>query len=93
MSWEKRGDKRYYDRTERRDGRSVRRYYDSGEIAELAATAETLLHVQREVQDRQTKREQEPVATAEAGTRGRRSPRVFASSACLATDRYQPHRP
>jgi hypothetical protein len=66
MSWEKRGNKRYFYRTEKRKGRSVRTYYGSGEIAELAATAEALLRVQREIEDRRRKREQQPLATAEA---------------------------
>lgn len=52
MSWEKRGNKRYFYRTEKRQGRPVRTYYGSGEIVELAATAEASLRVQREIEDR-----------------------------------------
>jgi hypothetical protein len=65
MGWEKRGNKRYFYRIEKRQGRSVRTYYNSGEIAELAATAEAIPRVQREIEDRRRKREQEPLATAE----------------------------
>jgi hypothetical protein len=65
MSWEKRGHKRYFYRTKKRNGHSVRTYYGSGEITELAATAEALLRVQRQIEDRQRKRELEPLTTAE----------------------------
>lgn len=66
MSWEQRGDKRYFYRNTWHDGRSVRTYFGTGEAAELAATAEALERVQREKEARQWRQEQERRAAAEA---------------------------
>jgi hypothetical protein len=66
MPWDQRGQKRYYYRKSRRNGHSVRIYCGTGEIAELAATADVLLQVQREMDARKWKQEQERRAAAEA---------------------------
>jgi hypothetical protein len=66
MSWEQRGDKRYYYRHQWQNGRSVRTYFGTGEAAELAATADALQRVQREREARQWRQEQERRAAAEA---------------------------
>jgi hypothetical protein len=66
MGWDQRGKKRYYYRSCRRNGRPVRTYFGSGETAELAATADGLLRVQREMDARKWQLEQEHRAAAEA---------------------------
>jgi hypothetical protein len=66
MGWDKRGKKRYYYRTRRQNGRAVRSYFGSGETAELAATVDGLVRVQREMDARKWRQEQEHLATAEA---------------------------
>ena len=42
MAWETRGDKRYFYRTAKVDGRVVRTYVGTGPVAELAAKLEAL---------------------------------------------------
>src|SRR4051794_22165988 len=42
MSWERRGNRCYYYRTRREDGRVVREYFGSGPIAEAAAKMDLL---------------------------------------------------
>jgi hypothetical protein len=59
MPWDQRGQKRYYYRKSRRNGHSVRIYCGTGEIAELAATADALLQVQQEMAARKWQQEQE----------------------------------
>jgi hypothetical protein len=66
MSWDQRGEKRYYYRTERRNGRPVRTYLGTGETAELAATADAVRRVQREIDDRKWQQLQEQLPAAEA---------------------------
>jgi hypothetical protein len=66
MGWEQRGQKRYYYRHEWQDGRSVRTYLGSGEIAEMAATADALQRVAREIDARKWQQDQERRAAAEA---------------------------
>jgi hypothetical protein len=65
MPWDQRGEKRYYYRKARRNGRSVRIYCGTGLIADLAATADVLLQVQREMDARKERQEQERRAAAE----------------------------
>jgi hypothetical protein len=64
--WEQRGQKRYYYRNSWQNGRSVRTYLGSGEIAEMAATADALQRVAREIESRKWQQEQERRAAAEA---------------------------
>ncbi len=66
MSWEQRGDKRYYYRHEWLGGRSVRCYQGTGEVGEMAATADALRRVEAEIEARQQRQEQERRAAAEA---------------------------
>ncbi|HEY7428463.1 MAG TPA: hypothetical protein VH682_29795 [Gemmataceae bacterium] len=65
MPWDQRGEKRYYYRKVRRHGRSVRIYCGTGSLADLAATADALLQVQREMDARQWRQGQEHRAAAE----------------------------
>lgn len=66
MSWQQRGDKRYFYRNVWQDGRSIRTYLGTGDTAELAATADALRRVQREIDARKWQQEQERRAAAEA---------------------------
>ncbi len=66
MSWDQRGEKHYYYRNTWRNGRSERTYFGTGEIAEMAATADALHRVQREIEDRRCRQEQDHRAAAEA---------------------------
>ena len=66
MPWDQRGGKRYYYRKSRRKGRSVRLYCGTGSIADLAATADALLQVQREMDARKERQQQERREAAEA---------------------------
>jgi hypothetical protein len=66
MSWQQRGDKRYYYRHEWIDGRSVRIYQGTGEVGEQAATTDALRRVDEEIAARQRRQEQERRAAAEA---------------------------
>ena len=66
MGWDHRGEKRYYYRTRRQNGRPVRTYFGTGETAELAATADALVRVRREMDTRKWQQAQENRAAAEA---------------------------
>ena len=66
MVWQQRGQKRYFYRSVWQDGRPVRTYLGSGEAAELAATADALRRVQREIDARKWQQEQERRGAAEA---------------------------
>jgi hypothetical protein len=66
MSWEQRGDKRYYYRHQWIDGHSVRSYQGAGEVGEMAATADALRRVEKEIEARQQRQEQERRSAAEA---------------------------
>jgi hypothetical protein len=66
MSWEQRGEKRYYYLHEWIDGRSVRTYQGAGAVGEMAATADALRRVEAEIEARQQRQEQERRAAAEA---------------------------
>ena len=50
MGWQQRGEKRYYYRSVWQDGRSVCTYLGAGDVAELAAAADALRRVQREIE-------------------------------------------
>ena len=50
MSWERKGNRRYYTRSFRVGGRIVRQYIGTGPLAELAATADALKRAQRRSQ-------------------------------------------
>jgi hypothetical protein len=66
MPWDQRGQKRYYYRYSWQNGRAVRIYCGTGEIAELAATADALLQIKKEAEARQWRQEQERRETADA---------------------------
>jgi len=66
MAWEQRGEKRYYYHSERVGSRVVRRYIGTGAIAELAATADDLRRLERAIEIRERRAEQERLAAAEA---------------------------
>ena len=66
MVWERRGKKRYYYRSQWQNGRSARTYFGNGAAAQLTATADALQRVQREMEARHRKEEEEPRAAAEA---------------------------
>jgi hypothetical protein len=66
MSWQQRGDKRYYYRHEWINGRSVRTYQGTGAVGEMAATADALRRVEAEIEARQQRQEQQRRAAAEA---------------------------
>ena len=68
MAWQKRGTKRYYYRNERAGGRPVRRYVGAAAspAAELAATADDLRRLGREIEARELRDEQARLAAAAA---------------------------
>ena len=66
MGWQQRGEKRYYYRSVWQDGRSVCTYLGAGDVAELAAAADALRRVQREIDGRRWQQEQERQAAADA---------------------------
>jgi hypothetical protein len=66
MSWQRRGEKRYYYRNTWRNGRSVRTYVGCGESAELAATADTLRRIEQVMNVRNWRQEQERRTAVEA---------------------------
>jgi hypothetical protein len=66
MAWQQRGQRRYYYKNVWKGGRSVRTYLGTGDAAELAATADALRRVQREIDARRWQQEQERRAAAEA---------------------------
>jgi hypothetical protein len=66
MSREQRGEKQYYYRHAWIDGRSVRSYVGAGEVGEKAATADALRRIEKAIEVRQQRQEQERRAAAEA---------------------------
>jgi hypothetical protein len=57
MPWHAVGSRRYFYRSERVNGRPVRRYLGTGSVAELAAAAEDLRRLGRAIADRERKAE------------------------------------
>lgn len=66
MGWQQHGNTFYFYLSEWKNGRSVQAYFGTGATAELAATAEALRRVQREIDARQWRQEQQRRAAAEA---------------------------
>ena len=68
VAWEQRASKRYYYRSERVAGRPVRRYVGAGgsAAAQLAAAADDLRRLEREVTARERHAERERLRGAEA---------------------------
>ena len=68
MPWQLRGTKRYYYRSERLNGRPVRRYVGAGDspAAALAATTADLRRLEREIAARERHAERERLREAEA---------------------------
>ncbi len=68
MPWQNRGTKRYYYRSERLNGRPLRRYVGAGggPAAELAAAADDLRRLEREIAARERHAERERQQEAEA---------------------------
>lgn len=66
MTWQQCGAKRYYYRNVWQDGRSVRIYVGTREVGELAATADQIRRVHREINARWWQQEQQRRAAAEA---------------------------
>jgi hypothetical protein len=66
MPWSQAGKRRYFYRSERRDGRPVRVYVGAGEAAELAAAAEDLRRLDRAIDARERLEEQVRLQEAEA---------------------------
>jgi hypothetical protein len=66
MSWQQRGRSRAYYHSERIGSRVVRRYCGIGAIAELAAAADDLRRLERTIEVRERRAEQERLAAAEA---------------------------
>src|SRR5262252_9493969 len=66
MSWQQRGRSRAYYRSERVGSRVVRRYIGTGAIAELAATSDDLRRLERIIEIRERRAEQERFAAAAA---------------------------
>ena len=68
MPWQQRGTKRYYYRSERLNGRPVRRYVGAGDspAAALAATTADLRRLVREIAARERHAERERLREAEA---------------------------
>jgi hypothetical protein len=65
MPWEQRGDKRYFYRCGRRNGRSCRVYVGTGPVAELAAAIDDLARLKRESERRDLHAEQARLAGVE----------------------------
>src|SRR5215468_6171837 len=66
MPWEQRGEKRYYYHDKRVGSRVVRRYLGTGVIAELVATVDDLARLERTIEVRERRAEQERFAAAAA---------------------------
>jgi len=66
MPWEQRGQKKYFYRTERVRGRAVRRYVGTGAAGEMAAAADGLRRLNREIEARERRAEQARQQEAEA---------------------------
>ena len=66
MTWVRRGEKRYYYRHVRVAGRPVRRYAGTGAVGELAAAADGLRRLNREIEARAWRAEQGRQQEAEA---------------------------
>src|SRR5262245_8362028 len=66
MPWEQRREKRYYYHNKRVGSRVVRRYIGTGVIAELAAATADLRRLERTIEARECRAEQERFAAAEA---------------------------
>jgi hypothetical protein len=58
VPWEPRGRKKYFYRTERVRSRPVRRYAGTGQTGELAAAADGLRRLEREIEARERRAEQ-----------------------------------
>src|SRR5262245_36884409 len=58
MTWVRRGETRYYYRNVRAVGRPVRRYAGTGQAGELAAAADGLRRLEREIEAREWRAEQ-----------------------------------
>ena len=58
MAWHVEGGRSYYYRSQWIDGRPVRKYVGTGEVAEAVATADALRRVEREIQARRWREEQ-----------------------------------
>jgi hypothetical protein len=56
MGWERRGDRRYYTRSKKVNGRVVRQYFGTGPIAELAADLDAVRWLERREERRKWRR-------------------------------------
>ena len=66
MPWHMVGTGRYYYRSERVNGKPVRRYVGKGQIGEVAAATADLRRLEREIKARELKTEKDRLRQAEA---------------------------
>lgn len=66
MSWEYRGSNRYYTRTRRQNGRVIREYVGTGQLADIAAYQDFMLFVTRRERSSQDRTRLEEIKAAKA---------------------------
>src|SRR5262245_35735372 len=91
MPWEQRRQKRYFYRSERVRGRAVRRYAGTGAVGEVAATADALRRLNREIEARERQAEETRLREAEAPLLGLCAGAELLSRAALAAAGYRRH--
>jgi len=64
MAWEKHGDREYFYRSVRQDGRVKKIYYGAGPHAKFAASADALRRAERQAEDEKRRSQKEQLETA-----------------------------
>src|SRR5215470_10747097 len=89
--WEARGQRRYFYRHVRVGGRPRRLYAGTGQAAELAATADALRRLNREIEARERQAEETRLREAEAALLGLCAGAELLARAALAAAGYRRH--